>query len=155
MFEKPYLYTLKDTERFDTGISLKNKLPKPTISFGTKGWWLMINDNGSLIVNKGYSWDGCSPKFKIMGKIYGVPDGPLDKKGRPKTWRASLFHDVLCQYQDDPRMPFSREEIDDIFSALLTADEFEYQRLYYKAVRLLGGPYSKLRKLFKGDSNEL
>ena len=143
-FKKPYLYTLKKPERFDSGISLVGRIPKATISFGDSGWWLMLNDKGVIVVNKQYSWDGCSPKLKVFGKIVGVPDGPEGFLSRPETWRGSLFHDALCQFQKHPDMPFSREEIDLIFLKLLELDGFERAQLYYRAVRLFGATYTKL-----------
>lgn len=148
LLKKPYLYTLKKPERFDTYIDLSGRLPKATLSFGERGWWLMINVQGVLIVNRDYSWDGCSPKFKLFGKVIGIPDGPLDPSSRPVTWRASLFHDALCQFQDHPNMPFSREEIDAIFLRLAELDGFEHARLYHRAIRLLGGVYSQFSQLF-------
>ena len=151
LFKKPYLYTLKKPERFDSGIKLEGRLPKETISFGSgKGWWLMINVNGVLVVNELYAWDGCSPKVRLFGKVVGVPEGPEGFLNRPETWRGSLFHDVLCQFQSHPDMPFSREEIDLIFLKLLELDGFERAQLYYRAVRLFGGAYTKLTQLLGG-----
>lgn len=145
LFKKPYLYTLKKPEHFDSGIVLTGRISKESISFGSgKGWWLMINTKGVLVVNERYAWDGCSPKVRVFGKVIGVPDGPEGFLSRPETWRGSLFHDVLCQFQDHPDMPFSREEIDQIFLKLLVLDGFERAELYYRAVRLFGGTYTKL-----------
>ena len=159
IFKKPYIFTLKKPERLDTHINLVGKLPKPTISFGDRGWWLMVNEKGVLIVNEKYSWDGCSPKIKLLGKVIGVYDGPVRpadgadqlkawKNGvcvqRPVTWRASLFHDALCQFQKHPDMPFSREQIDLIFLKIMELDGFEHAKLYYRVVRLFGGVYTSL-----------
>lgn len=64
--------------------------------------WVTIHD-GWMVVRAGYAWDGCSPAWAVPGTSLwlGAPDGPLGPDGRPVAWRASLFHDALCQFRGD------------------------------------------------------
>lgn len=58
--------------------------------------------NCYMTVYSQYAWDGCSPAYPLYGGAWiGVPDGPLGIDGRPVSWRASLFHDALCQFGDE------------------------------------------------------
>jgi len=43
--------------------------------YTNKGNLLIIVKDGTVIIKKGYSWDGCTPKIKVFGKIIGTPDG--------------------------------------------------------------------------------
>ncbi len=88
----------------------------------------------NLYIFEGYSWDGCTPKFQLFGKVLGTWDGPIDKKtGKPAAYYPSLVHDVLCQFEN--KVPYTRKEIDKIFYSLLKYYKFPYPRLYYNAVR--------------------
>ena len=99
--------------------------------------WATIGADGVMSVIRGYAWDGCSPKWRIGDILIGTPDAaPDDVTGLPKTYHASLIHDVLCQFQQHPDMPFSRTQIDRIFYDLLRRDRFAQAALYYAAVRL-------------------
>lgn len=67
--------------------------------------WIDIRD-GCLTIAAEYSWDGCSPSWKLparpilpRGFWVGTWDGPLGTDGRPVTWLASLGHDALCQFR--------------------------------------------------------
>lgn len=102
--------------------------------------WLSIQ-GGVVRVSGGYAWDGCSPAAHIPGtRLWiGVPDGPLGIDGRPVSWRASLFHDALCQF---------RKEIPGLTKSMATAVFFErllaadapwwMQSLYTMGVDLFG-----------------
>jgi len=70
------------------------------ICFGND--WLSIY-RGKIRISASYAWDGCSPALRIpRTRIWlGPPDGPLCADGRPAAWRASLFHDALCQFRRD------------------------------------------------------
>lgn len=110
-----------------------------------KGQWLEINRDGVLTIPAGYSWDGCTPKFKIFGRVIGVPDGPKDPEtGQPQTYYASLVHDAL--YQFIGLHGISRADIDLIFLDMLTAAGFKQARLYYRAVQLFGGIFVKITR---------
>ena len=134
-----YLFTLDKVFRYASGIDLSNRLIVDNVTFGKeskRGWWLQINTQGLVVINKGYSWDGCSPKILIAGKVVGTPDGQLDSVTRlPQTHNASLVHDALCQFAEDPKMPFTRAEIDLMFHSILKQNNFKYADVYYKAVR--------------------
>ena len=56
--------------------------------------------DGRLIIPREYTWDGCTPKFSILDIfVIGTPDGIKNiNTGKPKTYFASLVHDVLYQY---------------------------------------------------------
>jgi hypothetical protein len=69
--------------------------------------WLRI-EHGRIIIQPEYSWDGCSPTLKLQGWRFfpngiwfGPWDGPLGKDARPTTWKATLIHDVLCQFREE------------------------------------------------------
>ena len=139
MLKKPFLFTLKEAFKYDTGIDLSQRLPTQTITFGgaqSQAWWLMITMHGLIVINKNYAWDGCSPKFELLGHVIGTPDGGIKSDTRlPVTYDASLVHDALCQFADDPKMPFSRAEIDALFYSILKRDGFQFAGLYYAGVR--------------------
>lgn len=95
----------------------------------------IIPSQGLLYVYQNYSFDGCTPKFKICNHICGVSDGGVTDEGLPRLYHASLKHDVLCQfYKLD--IPYSRKEIDKEFKKDLTRVKWEFINLYYKVVRL-------------------
>lgn len=107
---------------------------------------LTLNDGILRIkLNKGfYSWDGCSPKFKLFGKEFGTWDGKLWDKffnrtnpilnGLPETYYASLVHDFIYQSKGT----FTRKEADALFKELLEQQKFKYTTLYYFFVRMFG-----------------
>ena len=102
--------------------------------------WLSIHD-GWMRVSEGYAWDGCSPVWTVRGTPIwlGVPDGPLGFDGRPAAWRASLFHDALCQFRGAvPGLTVAAAT--SVFSSLLAADgaPMWMQRLYPAAVLRFG-----------------
>ncbi|MFT0531896.1 hypothetical protein ACMHYJ_03545 [Castellaniella hirudinis] len=100
--------------------------------------WLTI-EHGLICVREGYAWDGCSPAIRIPGtrRWLGPPDGPLMDDGRPAAWRASCFHDALCQFRH--QIPgLTRDASVAVFAAEL-ADAPAWMRwLYPPAVRWLG-----------------
>jgi hypothetical protein len=99
--------------------------------------WLSIDDKGTITIEGGYAWDGCSPKWSVFGHIIGTPDGaPNPLTGFPRTYFASLVHDALCQFADDPAMPFTRAQIDRIFYDILLEDGWSAAWLYYAGVRV-------------------
>jgi hypothetical protein len=100
--------------------------------------WLKINPEGLAVVAEGYSWDGCTPKFKVKGLVIGTPDGPTDPDtGKPVTYEASCLHDALYQFMGQHTL--SRRDADLIFRDMLIARNFKRARLYYKAVHWMGG----------------
>lgn len=100
--------------------------------------WLEIQPNGKATVFANYAWDGCTPKFSLFDILIGTPDGVsnfLTKK--PKTYYASLMHDVLYQFLP-AGSPVSRASADKIFLELMTRDKFAPCYLYFAAVRVFG-----------------
>lgn len=83
--------------------------------------------SGVLHIKEGFTWDGCTPKFRIFGIIFGVPDFN-------ETYRASAIHDFLINHEDEHSM--SRYEMDMIFDKLLQEDNFKYRCLYTTGVNL-------------------
>ena len=105
--------------------------------------WLEILYSGTIKISAGYAWDGCSPKFKIGDlMLIGVPDGiPDEVTGLPITYYASLVHDALYQFLHDPKMPYTRAEIDEMFYDILLDAGFSHADLYYYVLRHLGGVF--------------
>ena len=84
--------------------------------------------NGIVVIYKGYSWDGCSPKIAKIGSLYiGTPDF----NGRTKD--ASLIHDFLYQFKIG-----TREIADYVFYEELIMNDFIFAGLYYNMVRKFG-----------------
>lgn len=106
---------------------------------------LTLTTDGTLTIKGGYAWDGCSPKLVIGGLALGTPDGVVDPgTGRPKTYFASLVHDVLYQCKASD-IGVSRLEVDALFLNMLRRSGFRYTGLYYRMVRLFGGLYGTWR----------
>jgi hypothetical protein len=99
---------------------------------------LLIEKNGRITVMRRYAWNGCSPKFCVFDFLIGTPDGVVNKKtGKPKTYFASMIHDVLYQFLD-AGLPYDRRQADDFFLRLMEESDFLPRRLYWGAVRVLG-----------------
>ena len=95
--------------------------------------------NGEVTIFKGYSWDGCTPKFKLFGKTIGTPDGKIDEAtGLPKTYYASLVHDCLYQYSQWLPYYIKRRTIDNLFYKMLKKSGFSAARVYWVSVSVLG-----------------
>ena len=102
--------------------------------------------NGTIRVLKNYAWDGCTPKFAIWDLLIGTPDGaPNHHTKHPKTYFASLFHDVMYQFMDEGS-PITKAAADRIFLHLLTRDGFAPRHVYYWAVSTFGGMFHQITK---------
>jgi hypothetical protein len=100
---------------------------------------LEIHPNGDARVLEGYAWDGCTPKLFLFDIVIGTPDGVPNKiTKKPKTYYASLLHDVLYQFLD-ANLPLSRAQVDKVFLDIMTRDHFALRKIYYGVVRILGG----------------
>lgn len=94
----------------------------------TKGrCWMRILNN-SVIINKDYAWNGCSPK-KWFGIWWGSPDFE-------KTIVASLIHDCLLQFHKTQHFPLTRKEVDHTFKEALKLKRFKFRGLFYFGVRM-------------------
>ena len=120
-----------------------------------EGKWLKIDPDGTITVrgsqdnNRGYAWDGCTPKFNFLQITWGNFDGKLIEHGyniprihkfKPATYYASMIHDVLYQYKRCA--PVTRKETDRIFYHQLKEAKWMWAGLYWVGVRLLGWIYS-------------
>lgn len=100
--------------------------------------WIEISD-GSIMIHRGYAWDGCSPALRLPGGLWlGTPDGPLMPDGRPQAFYASLVHDALCQWAAE--IPIRQEDTVALFRDMLCEAGFPpwRLRLYAGAVDRLG-----------------
>jgi len=111
--------------------------------------WLTVS-GARCTIHKGYSWDGCSPKFSLGGKLFGVWDGKvIDHSNKIYTnviqanldtdqalKYASLIHDVLCQFSDMFPLEVTQKKIDKLFYKYCKMVEFRLSWIYYQAVRL-------------------
>lgn len=138
-----YLYTLEHDVIFDTSIDfgelryLKDDSGKI---------WASVKGN-VLIVERGYSWDGCTPKYKIklFGRtfIFGISDGGVIRHKRkyfnewaPLRKYASLKHDVLCQFLDQLRDVMHPDEAHLEFRNDLRKLNDPWANTYYNFVKL-------------------
>ena len=114
--------------------------------------------DGTIRVLKKYAWDGCSPKFSVWDVLIGTPDGaPNHNTKHPKTYYASLFHDVMYQFMDEGS-PITKTVADRIFLHLLTRDNFAPRHVYYWAVRIFGGmfhQFTKRKRKYRGHRIEI
>ncbi len=153
-----YKFRLDKRFVYDSGVKPAYHADQ-CLSFSVAGDpWLYIDKNGQITINKGYCWDGCSPKHKFFDLIlFGTPDGIINvNTGKPKTYYASMVHDALYQFMDSPGFPYSRLDADTIFYQLLCKADFKPALIYYYAVRAFGriGVRSRvaLKKLLWGWS---
>ena len=80
--------------------------------------WCSIND-GYLIINRGYSWNGCTMAIDT-----------------DRTYDASLIRDLLYQFNIVPQI-----KADFVFYNILLERKFKFAKLYYIAVILFGENY--------------
>ena len=138
--KKPYIYKLDAFYAYQAKV----ELDQPLVFEQNNKIWLVITMDGNIIIAADYAWDGCSPKINLAGRIIGVPEGEINPDtGKPRTYYASLIHDALLQFSSDPRMRFSRAQIDEMFYDILKRDGFKAAPLYYFVVRKLGGLYAR------------
>ena len=94
----------------------------------------LIIKNKKATVKAGYSWNGCSPKFKIFGKTFGTPDGKNDECKYATKW-----HDAFYQYSYDiVLMGIQRKYVDLLFKQDLELYNWKHTNFYYKVVKKLG-----------------
>ena len=108
---------------------------------------LIIEQDGTITVTRGYAWDGCTPKLCIFDILIGTPDGVVSiRTGRPKTYYASLVHDALYQFLPDG-LPLERRHADGFLLRLMAESEFGPRWLYWAAVRLCGGLFRHVTRV--------
>lgn len=125
-----WLFTLEQDFSYQTKLIL----PQSYEFYSDRGKVLLrITKTGLITVYQGYSWDGCTPKFKFGSYSIGTYDGYITN-GKPATYYASLVHDALYQFLD--KLPINRKNADDIFLDLMRT--YRYKYVYYIVVRLFG-----------------
>ena len=105
--------------------------------------WFRLSPDGMITVKgtnqRGYSWDGCSPKWKIKEMYFGTPEAVINYETRySRTYYASLIHDLFYQFSKDVKDIVTRKEADGEFYAILKRDGFGMAWWYYYAVRVFG-----------------
>lgn len=130
-----WLYKLDKNYSWESGLPIQHDFAY----FDAKGKVrLIIEVGGRITVTKGYSWNGCSPKFCILDINIGTPDGVVHVGTcRPKTYFASLLHDALYQFLD-VNAPLTRRQADACFLRLMADSDFCLRGLYWAAVRVFG-----------------
>lgn len=130
-----WLYRADTNFTWDSGLAV----PEDQVFLDASGTVrLIIEGGGRITVTRGYSWNGCSPKFCILDLLVGTPDGVVSAQtGRPKTYFASMVHDALYQFLG-AGSPISRRDADRCFLRLMAASQFSLRYVYWGAVRLLG-----------------
>jgi hypothetical protein len=128
-----YIYCIKENYRYQS--SIKDR--------AFENEWMKLEKDGVVIVkgthDRGYAWDGCSPKIKMKDVYLGTLEAVLClETGQSKTYYASLIHDVFYQFSRDLRSFVKRKEVDVEFYNILKRDGFKFAKLYYIAVRLFG-----------------
>lgn len=103
--------------------------------------FLEITPDGTIAIfgtcDRGYAWDGCTPKWELLDFTIGTPDGRFDYlTQKPMTYYASMFHDIL--YQNKKDLPISRLVVDKLFYKVLKESGFMWAGLYYFVVRVVG-----------------
>jgi len=128
-----YAYCIKEDYPYEssiTGRSFENE-------------WFRLSSDGMITVKgtnkRGYSWDGCSPKWKLKGMYFGTPEAVLSNETRQsRTYYASLIHNLFYQFSNDVKNIVKRSEADREFYNILRRDEFKMATWYYVAV-CIGG----------------
>lgn len=139
--KKYYKYTLEQDMEFH--LPEYNGEPRRIARRSDHKLLAEITSNGVLHIYKGYSWDGCSPKYKVFDRfVIGVWDGVRnDVTGEQKLKYPSLVHDVLCQMfhgiKEDIKF-YTRKHIDVIFcnEMKMWGVSFIQRKVYYYFVRM-------------------
>lgn len=104
---------------------------------------------GQWTVFAGYVWDGAT----------WVPDGDPDPDNPkyPKTWKATLVHDIGYAGIEKfgKTFPYSRRQIDDLFYSKLKEAKFKQAKLYYWGVRKFGKYFIRGAKLHHTIANTI
>jgi len=112
LYSKGYKYQLEQDYEHRTGIYTRD---------GIKTDYYELKNDGLLVINKGYAWDG--------------PSGGVDTAN---FMRASLVHDVLCQAIGDGLLPQTHQKaVDTLLREIAIEDGMWKMRAWwvYNAVR--------------------
>ncbi len=148
-FKKPTkkrIWIFKLEKNYSTKTKFKN--------YNFSSEWLTINKKGIITVKKKYAWNGCTPKFNFLDlAAIGTPDGIINiETMKPKTYYASLIHDVLYQYYGYHGI--NRKNIDLLFLEIMRENKFMLALIYFCAVRVFGGIgfFFRFRKMITIDN---
>jgi len=133
-----YLFTMQHEYRFTVpGVDMAiNVYLNPKT-----GDPLFAVNGDQCTIYPGYSWDGCSPRFKLFGKSFGTYNGPIEsyiihKTGdiieAPQLYFPSAEHDCFCQFQP---AGITRKQADKHFYRSMVARKWKRAKTYYRAVR--------------------
>jgi hypothetical protein len=141
-FSVKWIYELQDDYSVNLLAYFSERLEHPCAFEDRSGRTrLVLYPDGRAIVKAGYAWDGCTPKFAVFDILLGTPDGiPNNQTRKPKTYYASLIHDVLYQFLD-VKLPIKRSGADRAFLNIMARDAFAPRYIYWTAVRLFGGVF--------------
>jgi hypothetical protein len=130
-----WVYKLEKCFRWQSG----HPVPHDYVFFDSAGKaWLLIDEQGTITVLRGYAWNGCTPKLCFLDLLVGTPDGAVyEGTGRGKTYFASLIHDALYQFLREAS-PLTRRDADRFFLRLMQESDFVLARVYWLVVRALG-----------------
>jgi len=130
-----WLYRLERSYSWDS----RHQVPRDLVFRDASGSVrLVVETSGRITVMRGYSWNGCSPKFCLLDILIGTPDGVVNADtGKPKTYYASLVHDALYQFLllDEG---LKRRHADRFFLRLMGEASFAPRYVYWLAVRTFG-----------------
>jgi hypothetical protein len=124
-----YRFTLEA----DLLVYVHRDLGYHTFADGAGNVWLSV-DEEVIIIRKGYSTDGCSPKARVMGFWLGTPDFAW-------TRLASTVHDAFYQWAHCPCCPLTRLEADWLFYELMLMDIDRLKVRNPGWARLIAGGY--------------
>ena len=129
---RPYIkhykcYTLQKKFMMYTGIK----------GFKYKDEFVTLKEDGAIIIERGYSWNGCTPKYDVFGVVLGAPEGIINKRGYPTTYFPSCVHDVFYQISKKVEL-LPRSLVDRLFYNMLRDEKFQLAWLYYLLVRIFG-----------------
>ncbi len=147
-----YLYTLQHDIMFITSNDFGDELTLLKDDFGKI---IASVRNHKVIVERGYSWDGCSPKWKVtlLGKTFllGTPDGRcVVHKNKvmvdiaPMRKYASLLHDVLCQFHVKLEGKITSDQIHKEFRTQLVKVDDPLSNLFHRSVRFYWNHVKKM-----------
>lgn len=118
-YKDGYKYQLVEPYLINTGI---------TVPFNIGFDWVSIKTDGTLVIEKGYAWDGAT----------GAYDNPA-------IMRAALVHDALYQLIRLGAIPEDKRIIADKLLKNIAIEDGvnKFRAAYvYAAVRLLGKPFA-------------
>ena len=151
-----WLYKLDQNFSWESGFSIA----EDRVFKDAKGRLRLIleKEGGRITVLRGYTWNGCSPKFLIFDVLLGTPEGVTHSETqKSKTYFASMVHDALYQFLDKG-LPLTRRQADATFLRLLQEADFAPARLYWLAVRSFGWLVrwaTSAKRDWRGESDSL